>query len=398
MSKVDMLISNVNIASMDDNGAPYGQILNTCVAVSEGKIVSVGEHTQARHHVDAQSGWLTPGLVDCHTHLLFAGDRAEEFEQRLQGVSYADIAKRGGGIASTVNATRHASADALFESGKQRLQTLLNEGVTTVEIKSGYGLDLDTEQRLLRVATELNKAMPQCLSRTYLGAHALPPEFSSADDYIDFVTDKVLPELHDNGLVDAVDVFCEGIGFSPAQCEKVYQAAHKLGLPIKAHVEQLSDLKGAKLASHYQALSVDHIEYLQPEDIPSIKQAGTVAVLLPGAFYFLRETQLPPIEALRQHSVPMAIASDFNPGSSPICSLLTIMNMACVLFRLTPEEVLKGVTRHAAQALGMPNKGIIAPGKDADMVLWDMTHPAQLVASMGQIRPQHVWIGGQPCR
>lgn len=395
---VDLLIKNVNLASMTDNRQPYGSILNTCIAVSGGKIVAIDEQREAHTVVDAAGGWLTPGLIDCHTHLLFGGDRADEFDQRLQGASYAEISRRGGGIASSVKATREMSVEDLVAAGKVRLQNLLMEGVTSVEIKSGYGLDLDTEANLLRAATQLQQQLPQHISRTYLGAHALPREFNDNDAYIDYIVEQVMPALASKGLIDAVDVFCEGIGFSTSQCKRVFEAAQQLTLPIKAHAEQLSDLKGARLAAEYGALSVDHVEYLQPEDVPALKASGTVAVVLPGAFYFLREQQLPPIDALRAHQVPIAVATDFNPGSSPIGSLLTVMNMACVLFRLTPEEVLRGVTVNAAQALGLSNKGKLAIGHDADLLLWEVDTPAQIMASIGLIKPTQVWIGGTACR
>lgn len=393
----DLLITNVNLATMTDNQTPYGTILDSCIAVSNGKIIAIGKPCDARQVIDGEGSWLTPGLIDCHTHLLYGGDRADEFDQRLQGVSYEEISRRGGGIASTVKATRETSLQNLVEAGKSRLAGLLAEGVTSVEIKSGYGLDHDTEAKLLSAASQLQQQMPQHISRTYLGAHALPKEFSDKDSYVDYIIKHVMPSLAGQGLIDAVDVFCEGIGFSAHQCERVFKAARKLGLPVKAHAEQLSDLKGAKLASQYAALSVDHIEYLQPEDVSAIKASGTVAVVLPGAFYFLREQQQPPIEALRAHQVPIAIATDFNPGSSPIGSLLTVMNMACVLFRLTPEEVIRGVTVNAAQALGLVRKGTLAVGQDADLVLWKIDTPAQIVASIGLVKPCQVWVGGNAC-
>lgn len=396
--RADLLIENVNLATMTSSAEPYGQVRDTCLAVADGKICAIGDRLDATTIIDANGGWLTPGLIDCHSHLVFGGDRSEEFDLRLQGISYADIAKRGGGIKSTVKSTRAADAEELFAKGQQHLQRLLTEGVTTVEIKSGYGLDFDTERKLLEVASELDERQAQTIKRTYLGAHALPNEFSDADEYIDYICSEVLPALAAEDLVDAVDVFCEGIGFSPQQCERVYQCAAAHSLPIKAHAEQLSDLKGAALAAQHGALSVDHIEYLSPLDVPLIKDAGTVAVLLPGAFYFLRETQLPPIDSLRQHKVPIAIATDFNPGSSPICSLLTVMNMACVLFRLTPEEVLTGVTHNAAKALGLAQqKGQLKIGYDADLVLWDIDNPAQIVASIGMVKPRSVWVGGKVC-
>ncbi|MDM7859394.1 imidazolonepropionase [Alteromonas sp. ASW11-36] len=396
----DTLLFNAQIATVQPDTKGYGLIDNGWLAVNAGKIVALGQGSvtdiKAQTSVDLRGQLLTPGLIDCHTHLVFGGDRANEFEQRLEGLSYEAIAKAGGGIKSTVKATREASFERLLQLAQLRLQRLINDGVTSVEIKSGYGLDIATERKILQVAEHLKSDYPVTIQRTYLGAHALPPEFAnSSDDYIGFVCETAMPQLAGEGLIDAVDVFCEGIGFSPQQCEQVYQTAQSLGLPIKAHAEQLSDLGGAKLAAQYQALSVDHLEYLNTDDVASLKHSGTVAVLLPGAFYFLREQQLPPIDALRQHGVPMAIASDLNPGSSPINSLLTIMNMACVLFRLTPAEVLRGVTQHAAMALGLEHKGVIAVGKDADLCVWDVEHPAQIIAGMNQHSPQQVWIRGE---
>ncbi|MCC2617484.1 imidazolonepropionase [Aestuariibacter halophilus] len=394
----DTVITNVRIASMADNGQPYGTTSHTAVGIRSGKIAALFEELpadiSATHTVDGNGQWLLPGLIDCHTHLIYAGDRANEFEMRLQGISYAEIAKQGGGIKSTVKATRQASEKALFDSAKQRAERLLEEGVTTLEIKSGYGLDLDTERRMLKVARQLEDALPVSVRTTFLGAHALPAEYSNdADGYISLVCDTMLPDIAANKLADAVDVFCESIGFTPAQTERVFQAAKAHGLPVKAHVEQLSDLKGAVLAANYDALSVDHIEYLAEEDVGHLKD--TVAVLLPGAFYYLHETQKPPIEALRKQGIPMAVATDLNPGSSPLASLLTAMNMACVLFAITPEEALLGTTRHAAKALGLNDRGMIDEGLRADLTLWDIDHPAQLVYSINGQRPKARWVGGR---
>ncbi len=342
-----------------------------------------------------QGGVMTPGLVDCHTHLVYAGDRAGEFEQRLEVVSYAEIAKAGGGILSTVRATREASEEALLAASLPRLDALLADGVTTVEIKSGYGLTLSDELKMLRVARRLGELRPVRVTTTLLGAHALPPEYAGrADDYVSLVCDEMIPAAAGEGLADAVDVFCEGIGFSPAQCERIYQAAQAHGLAIKAHAEQLSNLGGSALAARYGALSADHIEYLDEAGVRAMAEAGTVAVLLPGAFHVLRETQLPPIDLLRQYQVPMAVASDANPGTSPICMPSLMANLACTLFRLTPREALAGMTAHAARALGLPELGRIAVGAAADLCLWDIQHPADLAYAVqsGRLR-QRIFNG-----
>jgi len=343
---------------------------------------TVGEE----HHLDG--ALVTPGLVDCHTHLVYAGQRAHEFEQRLQGASYEEIARRGGGIRATVAATRNASDAALFKLTRQRLQMLMAEGVTTIEIKSGYGLALEHEARCLRVARRLGRELPVSVCTTYLAAHALPAEFEGrADDYIDAVCDW-LPALHAEGLVDAVDAFCDTIGFTPAQTRRVFDAAKALGLPVKLHAEQLSDQGGARLAAEYGALSCDHLEHLSDDGVRAMATAGTVAVLLPGAFYFLHETHLPPIDALRAAGVPMAIATDHNPGSSPALSLPLMIHMACTLFRLTPEEALRGATVNGARALGLTDRGTLASGQRADFVVWDLEHPNELA----------YWLGRNPCR
>ncbi|SHG12809.1 imidazolonepropionase [Marisediminitalea aggregata] len=397
----DTLIYNVRIASMQHNAQPYGQLSESVVALLKGVIAGVFNadaiHSlSARTMIDGQQQWLLPGFIDCHTHLVYGGNRANEFEMRLQGVSYKDIALQGGGIKSTVEQTRRANEASLFKSAAKRARRLAEEGVTTIEVKSGYGLDNDTELRMLRVAKSLETQLPVRIATTFLGAHALPPEFAdNADAYIDFVCDTVLPDVAHNNLADAVDVFCESIGFTTAQTEKVFKAAQQYGLPVKAHVEQLTDSKGAVLAAKYNALSVDHIEYLAESDIPHLAASGSVAVLLPGAFYYLHETQKPPVEALRQHNVPMAVATDLNPGSSPIASLLTAMNMACVLFALTPEEALRGGTLYAAKALGLSDRGEIKPGKLADLTLWDIESPAELVYTLNGHRPTRVFLGGQ---
>ncbi|MDH1056105.1 imidazolonepropionase [Aquipseudomonas alcaligenes] len=340
-------------------------------------------------------GVMTPGLVDCHTHLVYAGDRAGEFEQRLEGVSYEEIARAGGGILSSVRATRAASEEELTAASLARLDALLADGVTTVEIKSGYGLTVADELKMLRVARRLGELRPVRVVTTLLGAHALPPEYAGrADDYVSLVCEQMIPAAASESLADAVDVFCEGIGFSPAQCERIFQAAREHGLAIKAHAEQLSNLGGSALAARYGALSADHVEYLDEASVRAMAEAGTVAVLLPGAFQVLRETQLPPIELLRQYQVPMAVASDANPGTSPICLPTLMAHLACTLFRLTPREALAGMTAHAARALGLPELGRIAVGAPADLCLWDIRQPAELAYAVqaGRLR-QRIFCG-----
>ena len=385
--------------------APYGAIEDGALALRRGRIARVGARAAlsaaAPANIPTHSAggrWITPGLIDCHTHLVHAGDRAREFEMRLEGASYEDIARQGGGILSTVRATRGAQESALVASARPRLKSLMAEGVTTVEIKSGYGLDRDTELRMLRAATRLGEIEPVTVVRTFLGAHALPPEFEGrAEEYIDFVCEEVMPAATKAGLVDAVDAFCERIGFTPAQTERVFKAARNLRLPIKLHAEQLSDSGGTELAARYGALSADHLEYVSEAAVAAMGQHGTVAVLLPGAFYFLRETRLPPVDLFRRHRVPMAIASDNNPGSSPVCSLLLMLNMASTLFQMTPEEALAGVTRNAAVALGLESSlGTLKAGKRADFVLWDVDHPAELAYRVGFNPCQAVVRGGEP--
>ena len=384
--------SNCSIATMQSGAIqPYGLIDDAALAVQDERLAWVGprgdlpaEYLQpgtVKH--DAAGALITPGLIDCHTHLVYGGNRANEFELRLNGASYEEIAKAGGGIVSTVKATRGASATDLAAQSLARLKRLMAEGVTTVEIKSGYGLALAHERKTLSVARALGRSNPVTVRTTFLGAHATPPEFTGRnDDYIDEVL-RMLTQLHDEGLVDAVDAFCERIAFSTAQVERVFQAARALGLPVKLHAEQLSDSGGAQLAAHYGALSCDHLEWLSEVGAKAMAAAGSVAVLLPGAYYFLRETHLPPVELLRRYKVPMAIATDCNPGSSPCTSILLMLNMACTLFRLTPEEALAGVTRHAAQALGLHDRGVLAAGMRADFVLWAVGPPAELSYCFG---------------
>jgi imidazolonepropionase len=360
-----------------------------------GAVADLPRNLRPDREVDLGGALLTPGLVDCHTHLVYGGDRAREFEARLMGASYEQIARSGGGIVSTVAATRAADEDSLFDSARQRAMALMAEGVTTLEVKSGYGLSAEHEARCLRVARRLGRELPLTVRTTCLSAHALPPEFSGrADDYIDAVC-AWLPALHAEGLVDAVDAFCEHIAFSPAQVRRVFDTARRLGLPVKLHAEQLSDQGGASLAAGYNALSCDHLEHLSADGVAAMTAAGTVAVLLPGAFYFLRETKLPPIAALREASVPMALATDHNPGSSPTLSPLLMLNMACTLFRLTPEEALRGFTVNGALALGLADRGRLAAGQRADFVAWSVDHPSQLAYGFGRRLEARVFIGGE---
>ncbi|MFJ4432534.1 imidazolonepropionase [Pseudomonas sp. NPDC089395] len=389
------LWQNCHAATMAQGS--YSVIEDAAIVSNAGLIEWIGPRAdlpalEIARTVDLNGAWVTPGLIDCHTHAVFGGNRSGEFEQRLQGVSYAEIAAQGGGIASTVRATRAGSEDELFASARQRVQALMRDGVTTIEIKSGYGLDLANERKMLRVARRLADELPLAVRATCLAAHALPPEYTGRpDDYITHICDEMLPALADEGLVDAVDAFCEHLAFSPAQVERLFIKARELGLPVKLHAEQLSSLHGSSLAARYQALSADHLEFMTEEDAIAMAEAGTVAVLLPGAFYFLRETQLPPMEVLRRHRVKIALASDLNPGTSPGLSLRLMLNMGCTLFRMTPEEALAGVTVHAATALGLGDShGSLEAGKVADFVAWHIERPADLAYWLGGDLPKRV--------
>jgi len=387
---IDLIITNINIMTMDpDVSGSYGLIEKGAIAVHDGEIVWLGAEAEVpdwefENGLDGEGKFISPGLIDCHSHLVFAGSRAHEFEQRLTGVSYEEIARQGGGILSTVRATREADFETLYQLASKRIEQLISEGVTALEIKSGYGLDTETEIKMLQVAKKLAEEYPIEISKTFLAAHALPPEYKDrADDYIDLIVDTMLPLAASKGLVDCVDGFCEGIGFSRQQMTRVFEKAKELGLPVKLHAEQLSDLSGASLVAEYNGWSADHLEYISQQSIEAMAEKDTVAVLLPGAFYTLSETKLPPIEMLREHKVKIAIGSDYNPGSSPLCSLKLMLHMACTLFRMTPEESIAGVTRNAAQALGMQRKGMLRLGFDADMCIWDIQHPAELAYTFG---------------
>ena len=370
----------------------YGLLQSAVIAVKDGKIAWIGPMqslpgapttlAETVHNVEGRV--VTPGFIDCHTHLVYAGNRSHEFEMRLQGATYEEIARQGGGIQSTVIATRAASEDDLLQQSSKRARNLLASGVTTVEIKSGYGLDIETELKMLRVAKRIATILPLTVKCTFLGAHAVPVEYkNNADRYIDHVCHDMIPRVAQEKLAEAVDVFCEKIAFNLEQTERVFSAAKQYGLAIKCHAEQLSDMGASTLSANYQALSVDHLEHVSKDSVAAIAKSGTVAVLLPGAFYFLRETKLPPIDLLRRKQIPIAIATDSNPGTSPVTSLLLMLNMACTLFRLTPEEALLGVTQHAAKALGMANShGSLTVGKVADIAIWDVSHPAELAITL----------------
>jgi len=392
-----VFLCNATLATMT---AGYGLIEGGAILIDGERIVWAGPEAEApgaaaaARRIDLGGRLVTPGLIDCHTHLVFAGDRAREFELRLTGASYEEVARAGGGIVSTVRATRAASEAELLQAALPRVDQMLAVGVTMIEVKSGYGLDIETELRMLRVAREIGRARPVRVVTSFLGAHALPPEF--AGDAAGYLASRVLPALraaHAEGLVDAVDGFCEGIAFSPAEIALVFDEARALGLPVKLHAEQLSNLGGAALAASYGALSADHLEYLDEDGARAMAAAGTVAVILPGAFYTLRETKVPPIDLLRRHGVQVAVATDCNPGTAPMTSLTLAMNMACTLFRMTPQETLAGVTTHGAAALGLADCGRIAPGLRADLAIWQARHPAELSYRIGTT-PLHARIFG----
>lgn len=400
MVSCDLIIENAMLATMDQserNPAPYGEITNGGVAISGNQIEWVGAMSdlppgireKAVSVLDAKGRWVTPGLIDCHTHLVFGGDRVHEFEMRLQGASYEEISVAGGGIASTVGATRTATSEELFLAASKRLKTLSAFGVTTVEVKSGYGLDTETELRMLRVARRLAAEHPLTIRTTFLGAHALPQEYAeNRSGYIDLICETMIPKMMEEDLADGIDAFCERIAFTSEECERVFAAGTQYGLPIRVHADQLSDYGGAALAAQVGAVSADHLEYASEAGIQAIARSGTSAVLLPGAFYFLGEKKAPPVELLRHHGVPIAIATDLNPGSSPINSPLTAMNLSCVLFGLSPEEALCGMTRNAAAVLGMSgDRGVLRTGFCADLAVWDIDHPSEL----------SYWMGGSSC-
>ncbi len=394
------ILTNALIATMQEGHNSYGLIPDGAIVVKDDAILWCGSKTDLPGaYADAQAHSLdgrliTPGLIDCHTHIMFGGDRAREFEMRLEGASYEEVARAGGGIVSTVKATRNADLETLVSDALPRLDALIAEGVTTVEIKSGYGLDRETELNMLRAARRLADLRDVRVKTSFLGAHAVPAEYAGrADAYVDEVCIPALQAAQAEALVDVVDGFCEGIAFDASQIRRVFEAAQALGLPVKLHAEQLSNIGGTKLAAEFGALSADHVEYATDDDAAALAKSGTVAVILPGAFYTLRETQMPPIDSFRTHGVPMALATDCNPGSSPMTSLLLTMNMGCTLFRMTPEEALAGVTRNAAQALGMTDQGQIAPGMRADLAIWDVKHPAELAYRIG-FNPLHKRISG----
>jgi len=394
------LLHNAQLVTMDEESGGYGLIEQGALVIEAGRIAWVGAESDlpARYgdatRRDMGGRLVTPGLIDCHTHIVFGGDRAREFEMRLEGASYEEIARAGGGILSSVRATREADEDALLAAALPRVDTLLAEGVTTLEIKSGYGLDIDSELKMLRVARRIGQVRKVTVRTTWLAAHALPPEYrDDREGYIREVVVAGMQRGHAEGLIDAVDGFCEGIAFTREEMAGIFDHAAKLGLPVKLHAEQLSDLGGAAMAAQHGALSADHLEYLGPDGIEAMAAHGTVAVLLPGAFYTLRETQYPPMGGLRDAGVPIALATDCNPGTSPLTSLLLTMNMGATLFRMTPGECLRGVTRNAARALGLADRGVIAPGARADLAIWDIKHPAELSYRIG-FNPLHARIFG----
>jgi len=401
MILADRLITDCHVAAMTEGGAPYGAIEDAAILIRDGRIAWVGPRADLPVHkaveTDSLGGrWVTPGLIDCHTHLVFGGDRSGEFERRLEGATYEEIARAGGGIVSSVKATREASEDELYASACKRLEGLKATGVTTVEIKSGYGLDHDSELKMLRVARRIGREAGVRVRTSYLGLHAVPPEHKAdRAAYVDKAVDEILPAAHAEGLVDAVDAYCEPIAFTTDEVARLFDKAEALGLPVKLHADQLSDGGGAALAARYHALSADHIEHTTEPGVQAMAEAGVVAVLLPGAFLMLRETKAPPVALLRQHGVRMAVATDCNPGTSPVTSMTAALNLACVQFRLTPEEAIAGVTRHAARALGLQDEaGTIELGKAADLAVWDITRPAELCYWLGAPLLHRRYLGG----
>jgi len=401
----DRVWVGVDLATMDDAG--IGHVSDGALAVKDGRIAWIGTRAQleaiawsATTVTEGRGLWITPGLVECHTHLVYAGDRSNEFAARLRGATYEEIARAGGGIVSTMRATRAASEDELLEQSLPRASSLVRDGVTTLEIKSGYGLDLVTELKMLRVAARVGRELGVTVVRTFLGAHALPPEFANrADDYVRHVCDEMLPEVAAAGLADAADVFCERIAFSRYQTARIFDRARSLGLSLRLHADQLSDGRGGALAAEYGALSADHLEHASTESLEAMAQRGVVAGLLPGAFYYLRETTLPPIEQLRELGIPMAVSTDCNPGTSPIASLLLAMNLSCVLFRMTAAEALRGVTLHAARAIGLQaDRGVLRVGMRADLAVWRVRHPEQLCAEVGVHQPVETLVAGSRIR
>lgn len=398
MQTVDQVFFNCSVATMADE-AGYGIVTDAAIAVDHGKVIWVGPKGGLSFSpataTDLGGRWVTPGLIDCHTHLVFAGNRAAEFEMRRLGVSYEEIARRGGGIASTVAATRSASVEELVEAAAPRLQSLLRDGVTTIEIKSGYGLELETEVKMLRAARALDRCGPVRITTTFLGLHALPPEYAGrADRYVDIAINEILPAVVAEGLADAVDAYVETIAFSLAQAERFFEAAQNLGLPVKVHADQITASGGAKLASRRGALSADHLEHTDEASVEALAKAGVVAVLLPGAYLSMRETQKPPIDILRRHRVPMAVATDCNPGTSPMPSLLLAMSLSSTLFDLSPGEAFAGTTRNGARALGLDDRGIIKAGNLADLAVWDITGPAELSYWLGHSPLHSRYVGG----
>jgi len=401
MTHWDLLLTDARIATMERDAAPYGAIDDGVIAIANGTIAWVGSaasipNNEVRETRSLSRHWVTPALIDCHTHLVFGGERSAEFEQRLSGISYEEIARSGGGILSTVHATRNSSSDELFESASKRLQMLQADGVATVEIKSGYGLDLDTEIRMLEVARRLGESSDLTVSTTLLAAHAIPPEFSDRPNmYVDLICGRLIPEAAERGLADAVDAYCEKFAFDSEQIARVFETARSHGLAVKLHADQLSNGGGAKLAASFDALSADHLEYASADGIAAMASSDTTAVLLPGAYLTLNETQLPPVDAMRDSGVAIAIATDCNPGTSPLTSLREAMALGCRLFRLTPEECLAGVTREAAGALGLSDRGTIEIGKRADLAIWDISHPRDLSYWLGSQSLSGLFISGR---